>query len=119
MKALWTFRLKSGREVQDGRESADEAASILRESGHDVHTVWDEALAGMPDLDVSAAPRSERRFLITLDTDFANVHAYPPELNRHRRSASKDTGKSDRRYICASRSRSGSTAQPDRRIVDC
>jgi predicted nuclease of predicted toxin-antitoxin system len=57
----------------------NEAAALISESGHDVHTVWDEALAGMPDLDVSAAACVERRILITLDTDFANVHAYPSE----------------------------------------
>lgn len=56
-----------------------EAAALLREAGHDVHTVRDEGLSGAPDPRIAEACRSEGRALLTLDTDFANIFAYPPE----------------------------------------
>jgi predicted nuclease of predicted toxin-antitoxin system len=55
-----------------------EAALALRDYGFDVETVWGEALAGADDQTVVARAHGERRILITLDLDFANIHAYPP-----------------------------------------
>jgi predicted nuclease of predicted toxin-antitoxin system len=55
-----------------------EAATALRTHGLDVATVLDQGLGGHPDADIAAVCRSERRALITLDTDFANIDAYPP-----------------------------------------
>ncbi len=55
-----------------------EAAALLREAGHDADTVHDEALAGAPDMRVSTVARDERRVLVTLDFDFADIRAYPP-----------------------------------------
>lgn len=54
------------------------AATLLRAAGHDVDDVHAEGLAGRPDPDVFAACRREGRVLLTLDTDFADVRAYPP-----------------------------------------
>ncbi|MDX1981419.1 MAG: DUF5615 family PIN-like protein [Bryobacteraceae bacterium] len=42
-------------------------------------TVWDEDLAGADDTTIAVRARSEGRILVTLDLDFANIRAYPPE----------------------------------------
>jgi predicted nuclease of predicted toxin-antitoxin system len=55
-----------------------EAAGLLRLRGFDVATVIEQRLGGRPDSDVAAVCRSEHRALVTLDTDFANIDAYPP-----------------------------------------
>ncbi|HWQ56015.1 MAG TPA: DUF5615 family PIN-like protein [Bryobacteraceae bacterium] len=56
-----------------------EAAAALRESGLAVETVWDEKLSGSDDQTLAARVRSEGRILLTLDLDFANIQAYPPD----------------------------------------
>lgn len=55
-----------------------DAAELVRAAGCDCHTVYDEALAGAPDLDVAAACSREDRVLVTMDLDFSDVRAYPP-----------------------------------------
>jgi predicted nuclease of predicted toxin-antitoxin system len=55
-----------------------DAAALLREAGHDCHTVYDEALAGAPDQRVIDTCRAEGRALLTLDLDFADLRTYPP-----------------------------------------
>ena len=56
-----------------------EVRDELRAAGHDVLTVADEQLGGSPDSDIASVCRSEDRVLVTLDTDFGNILAYPPE----------------------------------------
>jgi predicted nuclease of predicted toxin-antitoxin system len=56
-----------------------EAATILRDAGFDVETIWDETLSGAADEVVAARARAEARVLVTLDLDFANIQAYPPD----------------------------------------
>ena len=56
-----------------------EAAATLRECGFDAETVWDENLAGSDDDGIAARVRGEDRVLLTLDLDFANIRAYPPD----------------------------------------
>jgi predicted nuclease of predicted toxin-antitoxin system len=56
-----------------------EAAATLREFGFDAETVWDEDLSGADDRVIAARTQSEGRILLTLDLDFANIHAYPPD----------------------------------------
>jgi len=58
-----------------------EAADILSQAGHDAHTVLHEGLGGAPDSEISSVCRAEKRVLITLDTDFCNILAYPPETH--------------------------------------
>jgi len=69
------------------------AAPLLRHSGYDVHTVFDEALNGEVDEQIAETCRQEQRALITLDTDFSDIRAYPPRdyagiilLRPHRQS---------------------------------
>jgi predicted nuclease of predicted toxin-antitoxin system len=54
-------------------------AGVLRAAGHDVHTVFDEALAGTSRAQLLATCRQEGRALLTLDLDFADLRSYPPE----------------------------------------
>ena len=56
-----------------------DAASILRENGLEVDTVWDESLSGAEDEVIAARLRVEKRVLITLDLDFSNIKAYSPD----------------------------------------
>ncbi|MCU0915256.1 MAG: DUF5615 family PIN-like protein [Planctomycetes bacterium] len=55
-----------------------EAVDLLRASGHDVLSVFDQALAGHPDARIAAVCQQEDRTLITLDTDFSDIRTYPP-----------------------------------------
>ena len=55
------------------------AKEILAQAGHDVLTVRGEALSGASDEAVAVAASREGRCLLTLDLDFADVFAYPPE----------------------------------------
>ena len=50
----------------------------MNRAGHDALTVSDEGLGGSVDRKVVAVSRLEKRVLITLDTDFANIRTYPP-----------------------------------------
>jgi len=69
------------------------AVSLCRQKGHDVHTVFDEALNGGMDEKIAESCCKEYRVLITLDTDFSDIRAYPPKdyagivlLRPHRQS---------------------------------
>ncbi len=52
--------------------------SMLENRGHDVDTVADEGLSGMPDDDVWLAAQQENRFLITQDLDFSDTRRFKP-----------------------------------------
>lgn len=58
-----------------------EIAEMLRIAGHDAMTVFEERLVGEPDPRIIAVCLEEQRVLITLDMDFSDVRAYPPETN--------------------------------------
>jgi predicted nuclease of predicted toxin-antitoxin system len=56
-----------------------EAAKTLCDAGVDAETIGDERLSGADDQVVAARVQWEVRVLVTLDLDFANIQAYPPE----------------------------------------
>lgn len=56
-----------------------EICRLLRNEGHDAVSVLDQHLGGRPDADIADVCKAESRVLITLDTDFANILAYPPD----------------------------------------
>lgn len=56
-----------------------EYRQILEQAGFDAHTVEDEDLSGRDDEAVIDRSRTESRILLTLDLDFGNIRAYPPE----------------------------------------
>jgi predicted nuclease of predicted toxin-antitoxin system len=51
---------------------------LLREAGHDAHSVFEENLRGAADKRIAKACQDEHRILITLDLDFAHIKNYPP-----------------------------------------
>ena len=55
-----------------------EVAELLRDSGHDALTVLDQQLGGQPDRTIGGILRDEKRALMTLDLDFADIRAFPP-----------------------------------------
>jgi predicted nuclease of predicted toxin-antitoxin system len=57
----------------------DRGQKRLQEAGHDVMTVREQQLCGRPDSQVIDVCVSEKRCLITLDTDFADTLTYLPE----------------------------------------
>lgn len=52
--------------------------AVLRDAGHDVHTVPDEGLTSRPDTDVWSAACRKERFLITQDLDFSDIRRFQP-----------------------------------------
>lgn len=58
-----------------------EHAEMLRAAGHDATTVAEQKLTGAEDAALMQRCWSEGRILVTLDMDFANVRAYPPETH--------------------------------------
>jgi predicted nuclease of predicted toxin-antitoxin system len=53
------------------------AAEFLA-TGHEAHSVLEQALGGASDPRVIEVCRLEDRALVTLDLDFANIQRYPP-----------------------------------------
>jgi predicted nuclease of predicted toxin-antitoxin system len=97
-----------------------EAATTLRGSGFDVETVWDESLSGADDETIANSVRAEARILLTLDLDFANIRAYPPEQHPGiivLRLKTQDKTH-DHRLSAAGRGCIGG-AEPGRGAVDC
>jgi predicted nuclease of predicted toxin-antitoxin system len=54
------------------------AAVLLQQAGHDVHTVLAEQLGGNPDPRVFSSAQAEERVLLTFDLDFSDIRVYPP-----------------------------------------
>jgi predicted nuclease of predicted toxin-antitoxin system len=53
-------------------------ADALRELGREVHTLFDERLAGQADADIWEATQKEGRFLIMQDLDFSDLRKFAP-----------------------------------------
>jgi predicted nuclease of predicted toxin-antitoxin system len=53
-------------------------APLLQHEKFEVHTVYDEHLAGENDETILEAAIKENRTLLTFDTDFCNIRKYPP-----------------------------------------
>ena len=56
-----------------------EIVDLLISVSYDAKTVNDQQLQGTKDTILIDVCRSEHRVLITLDTDFSDIRAYPPE----------------------------------------
>ncbi len=52
---------------------------LLQKYQHQAATVIDEGLGGSGDRELFAACQDEKLVIVTLDTDFANLKAFPPE----------------------------------------
>lgn len=57
----------------------DEVCHVLNSAGHDATSVGQQGLGGATDARLYRVCQSERRVLVTLDVDFANVQAYDPK----------------------------------------
>jgi predicted nuclease of predicted toxin-antitoxin system len=57
-----------------------EVTGLLRQAGHEATTVLEQGLQGKPDSDIATACQREGQVLLTLDTDFADISAYPPRI---------------------------------------
>jgi predicted nuclease of predicted toxin-antitoxin system len=57
----------------------DALVALLGGKGHDACTARQQTLNGRPDIELAAACRSERRAIVTLDLDFSDITAFPPE----------------------------------------
>ena len=66
---------------------------LFRAAGHDAQTVLEESLSGATDRQIYDACRRERRCLVTLDLDFADVTRFAPDENRghHRTPTRKES----------------------------
>jgi len=53
-------------------------ATLLKDLGHDVHTIHDELLLGHADMEIWEATQKESRFLITHDLDFSDLRQFAP-----------------------------------------
>jgi predicted nuclease of predicted toxin-antitoxin system len=57
----------------------DDVARILRDAGYDAVTIGAQNLSGTSDARLADIVLGEGRTLVTLDLDFADIRAYPPE----------------------------------------
>jgi uncharacterized protein DUF5615 len=80
-------------------------AVALRELGHDVHTLFDEQLAGQADADIWDATQKESRFLVTQDLDFSDMRKFAPRVTSRNSACAaafakpKRLGGADRRIV--------------------
>jgi len=51
---------------------------LLKNLGHDPHTVYEERLIGHQDREIWEAAQKESRFLITQDLDFSDLRRFAP-----------------------------------------
>ena len=56
-----------------------EVAGLLRGAGHDAATVLEQNLGGAADNQLALICHQEKRAIVTLDLDFADIRTYPPE----------------------------------------
>ena len=56
-----------------------ELSELIKQSGYDSKTVFEQQLAGANDSRVGEVCRQENRILITLDAGFADIRSYPPK----------------------------------------
>lgn len=55
------------------------SADVFNQAGHDASSVYEQALTGSPDDKLVQICREEERVLVTLDLDFSDIRAYPPD----------------------------------------
>ena len=56
-----------------------DVADLLRQTGYEAATVLEQDLGGTTDTVLASICQKERRVFITLDTDFADIRAFPPK----------------------------------------
>ena len=56
-----------------------EATVLLQDAGHEALSVHDQGMVGSTDENIAVVCQAEKRAVVTLDLDFADIRAYPPE----------------------------------------
>jgi predicted nuclease of predicted toxin-antitoxin system len=56
-----------------------EVTELLTKAGHDSTTVPEQNLTGTSDTRLASKCQKEKRILVTLDNDFADIRTYPPD----------------------------------------
>jgi len=56
-----------------------EAAELLKQAGYNAVTVSGQNLAGTSDANLAKVCQKEKRVLVTMDADFADIKTYRPE----------------------------------------
>jgi predicted nuclease of predicted toxin-antitoxin system len=56
-----------------------EVAELLKQAGHDAANLSEKNLIGTSDINLAALCQKEKRTIITLDTDFADIRTYSPK----------------------------------------
>jgi predicted nuclease of predicted toxin-antitoxin system len=57
----------------------EEVAAAFRDAGYEASTARSQGLAGVEDARLSEVVRQERRVFVTLDVDYGDIRAYPPD----------------------------------------
>ena len=57
----------------------EDVAAAFRDAGYEASTATSQGLAGVDDARLSEVVRREGRVLVTLDVDFGDIRAYPPD----------------------------------------
>lgn len=57
----------------------EDVAAAFLDAGYEASTAMSQGFAGVEDARLSEAVRQEGRVLVTLDVDFGDIRAYPPE----------------------------------------
>jgi predicted nuclease of predicted toxin-antitoxin system len=65
--------------IKLGENLPEDAVTIFMNAGYHESTVLGQGLGGRADPEVAAVCKAESKILVTLDTDFANIGAYPPK----------------------------------------
>ncbi len=57
----------------------EDVAAALRDAGYEASTVTSQGLAGVEDARLMEVVQREGRVFVTLDVDFGDIRAYPPD----------------------------------------
>jgi predicted nuclease of predicted toxin-antitoxin system len=76
-----------------------DVAMVLRSAGHEAESVHDEGMTGWADPDIALRCQAEKRTLVTLDTGFADMRAYPP--GEHASIIVMRLGRQDKPHVLA------------------
>jgi predicted nuclease of predicted toxin-antitoxin system len=57
----------------------EDVAAAFRDAGYEASTARSQGLAGVEDARLSEVARREGRVFVTLDVDFGDIRAYPPD----------------------------------------
>lgn len=69
-------------QIKTDEDLPNAVAALLRDAGHEVHTVVEQGLGGASDPVIWARAQSEGRLVVTADKGFADIREHPPGTHR-------------------------------------